>query len=421
MPQHKLNEAFVRGATVEKGADRTIWWDTHERAPRGFGLMVTAGGARSWVIQYRFHGTSRRMTLPRELTLDKARAEAKKKLANVDKTDPLEERRENRRAEQAKRDAKHNTFRAVAQRFLDDPDNRELRSLADRRATFNRLVYPSIGNLPIEAITRRDVRALIEKIAVERGSEQANVTLAYVRRVFTWHADKDDDFALIRLSKLGKERKARDRVLNDNELRLLWRACEETPGPFGRYCQLLLLTMARRNEAAGLTRAELHGDSWIIPAARYKSKPKARHDFLLPLSKRAKALLDAMPVIGSPHGFVFTSNGQKPLSGFSPLKRALDQRMRKLQRQDDRTAPPLPRWTLHDLRRTGRTLMSRAGVNADHAERAMGHAIGGVRQVYDVWRYEPEKRAAFEQLAALIERIVNPPADNVVALPRGTQ
>ena len=75
----------------------------------------------------------------------------------------------------------------------------------------------------------------------------------------------------------------------------------------------------------------------------------------------------------------------------------------------------LPRWTLHDLRRTARSLMSRAGVPSDHAERCLGHVLPGIRGTYDRHEYLNEKRYAFEALAALIERIVNP-ADNVVAL-----
>jgi integrase len=74
-------------------------------------------------------------------------------------------------------------------------------------------------------------------------------------------------------------------------------------------------------------------------------------------------------------------------------------------------------FTLHDLRRTGRSLMSRAGVNADHAERVLGHVISGVAGVYDRHTYFDEKASALAKLAALIETIINPPtADNVVVL-----
>src|SRR5262249_58436828 len=75
----------------------------------------------------------------------------------------------------------------------------------------------------------------------------------------------------------------------------------------------------------------------------------------------------------------------------------------------------LPDITLHDLRRTSRSLMSRAGINSDIAERCLGHVIGGVRGIYDRHEYHREKRRAFEALAGLVERIVEP-RENVVTM-----
>ena len=75
-------------------------------------------------------------------------------------------------------------------------------------------------------------------------------------------------------------------------------------------------------------------------------------------------------------------------------------------------------WTLHDLRRTARTLMSRAGVNADIAERCLGHVLSGVRGVYDKHQYQTEMAHAYEAVASLIERIVHPPADVVTPMRR---
>ncbi len=75
----------------------------------------------------------------------------------------------------------------------------------------------------------------------------------------------------------------------------------------------------------------------------------------------------------------------------------------------------MPNWTLHDLRRTARSLMSRAGVTPHTAERVLGHTIKGVEGTYDRHPYDPEKAHALEVLAALVERIVNPPeGGNVV-------
>jgi integrase len=116
-----------------------------------------------------------------------------------------------------------------------------------------------------------------------------------------------------------------------------------------------------------------------------------------------------------PKGHVFsTTDGEKPFSGFSKCKVELDKIIGGIRKAEGR--PAMRQWQLHDLRRTGRSLMSRAKVDADHAERCMGHVIGGVRETYDRYEYLEEKKAAFEKLAGLLAVILNRPADNVVAL-----
>ena len=93
------------------------------------------------------------------------------------------------------------------------------------------------------------------------------------------------------------------------------------------------------------------------------------------------------------HGdWVFTANCKQAIGGRSRHKAAI--------------ASGVSCWTVRDLRRTARSLMSRAGVPTDHAERCLGHVIGGVRGVYDRHEYLEEKRLGFEALAGLVERIV---------------
>ena len=76
----------------------------------------------------------------------------------------------------------------------------------------------------------------------------------------------------------------------------------------------------------------------------------------------------------------------------------------------------IPHWTLHDLRRTAKTLMVRAGVRPDISERVLGHAIVGVEGTYDRHSYADEKRDALEKLAAMIERILDPLPSTVTRL-----
>ena len=77
---------------------------------------------------------------------------------------------------------------------------------------------------------------------------------------------------------------------------------------------------------------------------------------------------------------------------------------------------PIPNWTLHDLRRTAKTLMARAGVRPDISERVLGHVIAGVEGTYDRHSYADEKRDALEKLAEMIERILSPLPSNVEML-----
>jgi integrase len=239
----------------------------------------------------------------------------------------------------------------------------------------------------------------------------ADHVLAYLRRVMTWHASRSDDFRSPIVRGMGRTRpsqRRRQRVLSDDEIRAIWQAAEASPSAFGYLVQFLLLTATRRMEAAGMRRRELVGDDWLILQERYKTGL----ELVIPLSAAAQAVLAAVPKTGK-SGLVFTTDGKRPIGGFSKFKRAFDGKVLAELRTHSPDAE-LPRWTLHDLRRTARSLMSRAGVPSDHAERCLGHVLPGIRGTYDRHEYLNEKRHAFAALAASIERIVNL-ADNVVA------
>jgi integrase len=159
------------------------------------------------------------------------------------------------------------------------------------------------------------------------------------------------------------------------------------------------LTAARRTEAAQMASNEVVGDVWTIPQERYKTG----FELVIPLTPLALASLAQLPKIGKGQ-FVFTTDGERPFSGYSKAKAKFDK------------ACGVTGWTLHDLRRTARSLMSRAGVTADIAERCLGHVLGGVRGTYDRHAYFDEKRRAFEALATLIGRILAPQTDNIVSI-----
>jgi hypothetical protein len=182
--RHKLTPAFVQKARADSGKDRTIFWDT---AIPGFGLMVTAGGHRSYVVQYRAAGTSRRIHFKGVIKLDAARREAKKLIGTVAQgRDPLVERR-NAAASAT------NTLKAIATEYF-DREGGNIRTMAGRRATLERLVFPQLGARQIGSIRRTNVVRLLDRIEDEKGPAMADQVLAYLRRLFTWHAGRSDDF-----------------------------------------------------------------------------------------------------------------------------------------------------------------------------------------------------------------------------------
>ena len=397
MPTRKLTAAFVRTAHAEPGSDRTIFWDA---TLPGFGLVVLASGHKSWCVQYRHGRISRRLTLKGALSLDDARREARAAIGKVARGhDVLMEKR---RA--AETDAR--SLRAVCENYL-DREGGKLRTTAKRRATLERLVYPVLGSRPIDTIRRRDISELLDTVQDERVNAMAEQALALLRRIFNWYATRDDNFIspIVRgMARRTAEERERDRVLTDDELRKVWTTAKTFPAPWGQFVRFMLLTAARRNEAAEMAWDEVSGDVWTIPAVRAKTGYRTGKDVTLVLSAAAKKVLSELPRIAG-CDFAFTTDGRRPISGFSTMKLKFD------------IACGVRDWRFHDLRRTARTLLSRAGVNHDIAERCLGHAIGGVRGVYDRHTYIEEMRVAFELLAALIDTIVRE-EPNVVAMER---
>ena len=202
------------------------------------------------------------------------------------------------RAREAQRAAAGDTLEAVAGEFF-RRDGTKLRSAKDWQRDLERLVYPTLGRRPIADIRRREIVRLLDRIEDTTGAAQADTVLAIVRRVMNWHAARDDDFRspIVKGMRRWKPSEhTRARVLTDDEIRAVWRTAEGMAGPFGHYCKFLLLTAARRNEAAHLRWQEIVGTDWLLPASRNKTK----NDLTRPLSAAAlKALADVPRIAGS--------------------------------------------------------------------------------------------------------------------------
>jgi integrase len=373
--RRRLNDKFCAAAKASKQVD---WFD--EVVP-GLAFRVSLT-AKAWTLHFtKPDGRRARLTLGRypAISLTGARTKARE----------VKEALANGEQPQLTTDG---TLRSVVDEYF-RREGSKLRSVAERRAVFDRGVLPVLGDRPINDIRRSEIVRLLDGIEDDRGPRAAGLAFAYLSKVMNWHASRDDEFRspLVRGMARGQS-KARDRILTDDELRQLWAGTADGD-VFDRYLRFLLLTAVRRNEAGYMTRTELTGDIWTIPAARMKGKV----EHVIPLSPAALAQLPAAGERMFPgrHALVVDFDG---------CKEAFDRRV-----------PMAQGWVLHDLRRTARSLMARAGVKDEVAERCLAHVQGGVKAVYNRHQYLEEKRRAFEALASLIRGIVEP-QPNVVTL-----
>jgi integrase len=222
-----------------------------------------------------------------------------------------------------------------------------------------------------------------------------------LRSIMNWHATRTDDYVPPIIRGMGRDNpdaRKRARILNDDEIRALW-AAADTSGQFGAFVKLALLTAQRRGKIATMRWEDVAVDgTWDIPT---EAREKGAGGTLV-LPEVAIEVIRSQPRIVS-NPYVFAGRGDGHFNGYTTRKRSIDKKAR------------IEPWVIHDLRRTSRSLMARAGVRSEIAERIMGHVLPGVEGVYDRHPYHDEKAAALAKLAGLIERILaGPNAENVV-------
>lgn len=260
---------------------------------------------------------------------------------------------------------------------------------------------PCWEDLPITQIKRRDVIALLDKV-MDRGTPSAARHLfAAIRKLFNWSAERNlIEFSPCAYVKSPSKSNERDRVLNDNEIRAIWGACEKEGYAFGKLLQFLLVTGQRLREVSNMTWKEidLKEKVWRLPRERVKSNRS--HE--VPLSSLAIEILESLPRFESVNGknegdnFVFTTTcGRVPFSGFSKGKEQLDK------------ACKVTGWRIHDLRRTAGTNLAKLGVPVSTISKVLNHASSGVTAIYNRHSYLLEKTEALEKWANYLKEKVN--------------
>jgi integrase len=272
-----------------------------------------------------------------------------------------------------------------------------LRTAKDIRRNITNHVLPVWGSRDFASIQRKEVAGLLDSIEDESGPVMADKVLALLSKICRWYATRDNDYVspiVPGMRRSDPKLRARKRILNDEEIRIVWKAAEAN-GVFGAFVRMSLLTGQRAGKLSHMKWEHLEGDVWHIPLEP-REKGNAG-DLVLP--QEAMTILGELPrFVSCP--YVFT-HGRVPVIIHSG-KEAFDVKI----------AP----WVIHDLRRTAKSLMARAGVRPDVSERVLGHVIKGVEGIYDRHSYREEKAHALRALAGLLENILRPPADNVKKL-----
>ncbi|NIJ64251.1 integrase [Sphingomonas leidyi] len=431
MANRRLTKTSVDAIEALVGKDSFVW-DTELR---GFGVRTSPKGVKSFVLQYRMKGKpARRMTIGgfgNPWTVETARREAERRLIKIRQgLDPVEEERlrieeEARReeeeaqriADEARRraDAETFAFGTYAETFVDVYLKANWQDSWKTAEGILNAAKPHFDK-SIRDITRADVVQHLDRYNDRPGMKK--LVHSTLRKLFNWAEDRGDiERSPIDRMKAPKAVAARRRILSPEEVIAVWHAAAELGSLWRPYIRLLLCTMARREEVANMDWAEVDLDAamWQLPAERAKNDQPHR----IPLNVLALSELESLAVARK--GFVFTTTGKTGISGFSKMKKALDEKMlgllrdRAAKRGEKPESVELPQWRLHDLRRTGTTNLQALGVPVEVTEAILNHISGttaGVAGVYNLYRYDPEKRSALDkwskQLTILVRNADSP-------------
>jgi integrase len=385
-----------------KPTDRQI--DYFDQNTTGLVLRVSPGGRKAWSVFYRFHGKARRMGLgpypvvglldARRLALEALRTVA------LDHADPGAKKRQDAAAE---------TFAEVAALYLEKHSKPKKRSWREDERVLNRDLLPVWGNRKAAEIQRKDVRQLIEKLAVDT-PVQANRVCTLISGIYNFAIDRElvpPVNPATRIFNANNEH-TRDRVLSPDEIRILWRHLEsETPTEAAVF-RLGLLLGARKSELTDLPWNELDLDLgwWLLPAERSKN----RQQLHLPLVGEALAILrrrrsetpEHMPLVfAGAHG----RYRRTPLA----TVQSVAERLKLL----------IPDFRFHDLRRTFAAGCASIGIDDRAISRVLNHTPSGVTaRHYLAYSYDNEKTATLTRWDRHVAGIINPEAvtSNVIEL-----
>jgi integrase len=385
-----LDRATVAGLKLDDGKTDQIVFDADMK---GFGFRMRRDGVRlrrSWIVQYRIKGRTRRFRIGDypTITADQARKKAQTLLAKARLGEDPQSEKEAERANGSR------TLRAVAGQYL------EMKELEMQRGSYaasslrvtklyltNPRYFGPLHSHAITDITVADIAGRLNTINKNSGSVTAGRARSALSSTFTWAMRQGfmgpNPHNPASVTENPDEGISRDRVLKDTELAAIWRACRDDN--FGKVIRLLILLPCRREEIGGLRWSEIDRDAATITLP--KERVKNRREHVLPITPLAMAVIDSAPqVVGRDH--LFGDRSATGFTGWDAAKKDLDKRV----------GGKIAHWTPHDLRRSVATWMAEHGNIEPHViEAILNHYSGhrsGVAGVYNRAKYHRPMRQA---------------------------
>lgn len=376
----------------------------------GLVLEVMPGGAKVWRLRYRLAGKPQKLTIGQypAVSLSKARLERERvKVAIVEGRSPAKEK------QQAKRTARElahadNSVKSFATFWLTEVVEKSNQNPRNIRRYVNKDIVPVIGAKQLPDVTPADVLDLCDRIKKLRGADQSALQVRNVlKRMYAFAIARQrvqfNPAAAIEAQYIATA-KSRDRALSREEVGQLLRAvyASNMRRAHKLALHLLLLTMVRKADLieAKWEHVDLDGGDWQIPETK-TGKPH-----IVYLSTQARALFAELKELacGSPYVLPSRSSLQEPIA-HSTLNVAI----RAL-------GIDIAAFVLHDFRRTASTHLHESGFQADVVEKALAHAIGGIRGVYNRAEYADQRRAMLQQWADMVESWINAKGAEVITL-----
>jgi len=391
------------------------------RKPVGDGLYIRVQkkGVANWEVRYSINGKRRFMSIAAgqypKMPLVEAKAEAAK-IKQLTRTgiDPLAERiRENEETIVTVNDLFEDWYIELSKR---------LKHPSIPKRIYTKEIKPSIGDLRIDSINARDIRAILHKVVQTNRPAVANDTLMYCKQLFN-HACKLDlsnanPASAFKVSDAGGVGKSRDRTLSIQELGIVFQVLRNNTNIFTRdnYIAVALLVSLgiRKGEliAAMWQEFDLKTQLWHLPADRSKTGVAIK----IPLPDSVIPWLEELYVRACGSHYIFPSRKASKRRAYisdDTLNHALAKMFGKKVDSNKQPYPNLlgeagiAHFTVHDLRRTCRSLLAEVGIPRDIAERCLNHKIKGVEGIYDRYDYQSERKEALKKISCLITPLVN--------------